>query len=162
MAEVSAQGQVMIQYEDCDRDTVQTTFDTAAHAADGADYQTNVTKEEALVTALNAVTLGTLRRKMSGGILRVYDDSRPAITTAQTNIQWRLVFDDNVTGKRLTARVGTADINAAVTIDDGLSTYTGLDLNDEGVGEALKTAFDAVVLSPDGNVCTLKAVVYVQ
>lgn len=140
---------------DFDRDTIQVSFDGADSSA--GTYTADLAAAEALADAIEGVTLGT-RVERNFIADREYNatPTPPGSALAQTNIQWVAEYTDNVNGRVFRTRIGTADLTLATTIVNGVPSMP----LGAGAGSALKTAFEAYVLSEDGNAVTLQAVYY--
>lgn len=138
---------------DADNDRMQVGFEIVDMTALNFDAQ--VTEQNALNTALNAITLGTVKIVQRIAIAQDLAVAPPANNFAQTNIQWIIEYEDDTTGLRYTYRIPTADLAAATVEFNGAPA---LDLT-AGVGLDLKTAFEDVVLH-DGNPVTVIAVYF--
>lgn len=149
--------------KDFDGGTIQTSFDGTDFLADGSNYVALLASQLALRDAILAVTLGSAEAELSGGNYTNINAPNPGNPLAQTNVQWRLIYQDTVTGAELSNRVGTADLSQAVLLPGGFGgqNFTGLDLS-AGNGATLKAAFDGYVLSDVGNAVDLIGAVYVQ
>jgi hypothetical protein len=116
------------------------------------------TLQVALVGALENIVTGTTLHDELAARRTVPDDLAPPTSPlSQTNIRWRVTYSDDVTGRTFTQTIPCADLSLGVKSGD----ETILDLS-TGAGQAFKTAFDAYVVSEDGNACTLEKCVYVQ
>ncbi|MFW5692450.1 MAG: hypothetical protein ACOCX3_03780 [Chloroflexota bacterium] len=150
-----------LEFMDFDRDRIQVSFDGVEFAADGLNYADVLADQTDLRDAIDGITGGALTASLIGGNYERHDANKPTDPLVQTNVQWRVIYQDDTTGTRYTARIGTADLSLATLIGSGIEDYTGLDLS-AGAGQTFKNAFEALVRSPDGNACTVVAVVYVQ
>jgi hypothetical protein len=105
-------------------------------------------------TALQAVILGSTLKatKSVHTIAQQGSAAPPANVNANRQNKWLFRVQDNTTGQIYTHEIGTAD-NA----DLPSPTTDFLDLS-AGVGLALKTEWDALYQSPDGNAGTLLSV----
>lgn len=138
---------------DADNDRRQVGFEIVDMTALNFDAQ--VTEQNALNTALAAVTLGTVKIVQRIATFQDLNVAPPANNFAQTNIVWDLEYEDDTTGNRYHYFIPTADLAEATVEFNGAPA---LDLT-VGTGLALKTAFEDVVLH-DGNPVTLIAVYF--
>lgn len=147
-------GRIVFQYIDFDSDKTQ----VSVLARDGAQasYDADVTDVTDLIAAINGVTIGNntfwaweAERNETGAVA-------PASPLAQTNIQFIAEASDDVTGETFRVRIPTADLALATSIVGGVATVP----LGAGAGLALKTAWDAVVLSPEGNASTLQSLYF--
>ena len=109
---------------------------------------------QALVDAWDAVILGAAIKgvKSEDTVIDVGSQVPPAAELANRGDKWLARAQDSTTGKILTHELGTADYLQLPS-----PTSDTLDLT-AGVGLALKTAFDAIYESPEGNTGVLLSV----
>lgn len=95
-----------------------------------------------LQTALAAITIGVFQKtalQYSAGLL----GSTPAASPlAQRENKWLMRYHDATSFQKFQVSIGTADL----TLVDGNTEF--IDLASPGAGQNLKTAFEAVVVSP--------------
>lgn len=149
-------GRLVMKMMDADKDTQQISFD--GPVADDLNFDAVIGQADALVAAIEGITLGALvSRDFVADRVDNSPVTPPVLIRAQTNVQWIFTYADNVNGRVFTTRVGTADLDAAgVSIVNGVPTLSLA----AGLGAALKTAFEAYVRSEDGNAVTLQSVTY--
>lgn len=153
-------GRLTIELMDADRQRVQTSFDGVDFTA--GNYTAQVALQDALYTAIIAITLGTVASTLSGGNYNRSGNAAPTNPQAQTSIQWRFVYKDAISNQVFTTRVGTADLALAESLSNSDGTlYTGLNLA-AGAGLALKTAFDGLVRTEAENAVNLVSCVFVD
>jgi hypothetical protein len=152
-----ANGRLTIGIIDFDGDIKQTSFD-GLEVADGTDFDAELTKANALQTAVLGIVDG-LRKSTTFG----FYDPQVALASAsdenaQAHVQWIAKYIDNSTLKVYSKTIGTADLEASsrYTAPDG-KTYAILDLS-AGVGLAFKTAFEAYERVDGVNTVTLQSV----
>jgi hypothetical protein len=110
---------------------------------------------DALQTAINGITLGTLATER-----RVADDKflsrvRPSSKEAQREKKWLVRYEDTVTHKIYRNEIPTADLSLLTSGSDTIASFPVGPLAD------FKTAFEAAVLSPAKNTVTLLTLEYV-
>lgn len=99
-----------------------------------------------LYGAVDGLTIGTLEKSM----LKTSADKDAGSTTppvnqyAQREIKWLVKYSDDVTGKRYSLEIPCADLSLLVAGTETMNVAAG-------AGAAFVTAFEANVLSPDGN-----------
>lgn len=115
-----------------------------------ANYDATITSVAALQTAIAAVTLGNITRvnlDVDTGLAGA--DDRPASPFAQRELGIRFFYQDDVNGQKYNFTVGCADL--AIVAQGGTDD---VDLTLSLVA-AIKTAFEALIVSPDGNAVTI-------
>ena len=151
-------GRLTLVFNDYDGNTIQQSFDGTVVANDGTNFAAQKALADSLETAILAVTLGNLVSDNFGEHVTT-QNGLPLNPSAQTNIQWQCLYSDTVDGKQYTQRIGTASLDPSFVVKAGNETTVDLTSTE---GAALKTAFEAFVLSPEGNAITLDQVRYVQ
>lgn len=96
-----------------------------------------------LLTALVAVTIGQVAKHTMLYDETIVSADPAASQLAQREKKWLLRYHDATTGKKFSVSYPCADLTKLPNHEEFL------DLADAGVGAALKTAFEAVVVSPD-------------
>lgn len=107
----------------------------------------NDTGSAAISTAIAGVTFTDALQARTYSEKTEIGTSAPTSSYAQRELKLLLVMSDTVTGRKFTSTIGV--VNAAV-----LDTTPGTDvvnLDDAGVGAALKAAYESNVLSIEGN-----------
>jgi hypothetical protein len=150
-----------VALEDVDGDIKSFSIDGTAFAGDGSNYTAVLAAQNALRDAILAVTLGAVKSQALGGNYSLVNAPRPTDPNCQATIQFRLVYQDDVTGDEYTVRIPTADLDQTVLLSNGISQFRGLDIS-TGLGGTLAGAWSGYALSPNGNASTLIAAVYVQ
>lgn len=148
---------MVLKLMDYDRDTAQVSFPGPTSAS--GTYTADLGEAEALADAIEAITLAT---RVYRDFVANRDEVSPPVAAAnpfaQTNVQWVLFYTDNVNGREARTRVPCADLSLVGGIVAGTPF---LDLAGTE-GAALKTAFEAYVLSEDGNAVTLQSVTFYE
>lgn len=141
---------VTLAFKDFDGDVKSTSFKTAPATADGSAWDTELVTRKALGTAVKALVDGVLTEE-SYTFNRAFDAVAPKASSSsiQTRRQWRIVYQDNTTTRQYTQTIGTAKNDNALFKPNS----TEADLTN-AAWTAFKTAFEAVVRSPDGNAVT--------
>jgi len=119
-----------------------TSFNVPVITLTPGNVAATVTLMGNLATALAAVTLGNFLKnevKYASNQLAV---GPAASNLAQRENKWLFRYHDATTFQKFQASAGTADLSILPNNSEFL------DLADAGVGAALKTAFQAVVVSP--------------
>lgn len=114
-----------------------------------------LTAVAALKSAIDGITLGTLATERVLAQDNFLSRARPTDPTAQRENKWLYVYEDNTTHRLFRGEIPTANITLLDAPSDHISDIT------TGVFGAFKTAFEAVVLSPDGNAVTLHDIQFV-
>lgn len=70
---------------------------------------------------------------------------------AQTDIRWRIEYTDNANGRRYTTTIGTAQYGSSLKLANSEAYNPAA-----AAWSTFKTAFEAVVISPDGNAVTFQ------
>lgn len=113
-----------------------------------ANVAAQITLANNLQTAIAAVTLGNFLKSESTYARNLLGVGPAASNLAQRENKWLMRYHDNTTFQKFQVSVGTADLSL---LPDG-SEF--LDLEDTE-GAALKTAFEAVVVSPADSTHTV-------
>lgn len=119
-----------------------------------ANFDAQVTLQDALETALLPFTRGTKHRRARVASEAILSSALPADQDAQRESKFLIRYHDNVTGKKLRTEIPCADL-------------TQLDINKGVVSPsdaqyiALKAAFEAFVVSEVGNAVVMDSVTHV-
>jgi len=112
---------------------------------------TNDTGAAAIQSAIQGVTFANAVQSRTYSTKTTVTSAAPSSVYAQRELKLLLVLADNVTGRNFTSTIGVIDANV-------LDTTPGTDvvnLDDSGVGAALKAAYQAHVKSIEGNACSV-------
>lgn len=147
-----------LTFDDFDGDAQTTSLNVHAMTAE-ASFAAWQTKLDNLYTAIDAATSGRFHKRED--IIRVADNGSGKATTpiAQSAIQLILEVEDQVTLKTFTERIPFPALGASDDVGgDPLWVSTGIGSSsltvmnpDHDYYAALKTAYDAVGSSPEGN-----------
>jgi len=107
-----------------------------------ANVAAQVTLGGNLRVALAAVVLGNFLKNETTYARTITGNGPAATTAAQRENKWLFRYHDAVTYQKFQVSIGTADLAQLPNNSEFL------DLDDAGDGEALKTAFEAFVVSP--------------
>lgn len=110
-----------------------------------ANFDSQVGLQDALISAIDGITLGTLNQYTRQAAIVDGSSTPPANQFAQREVKWRVVYADDVTGKEGEVEIGTADLALLVP---------GTELMDvsAGAGLAFVTAFENYQKGPEtGN-----------
>ena len=113
------------------------------------NFATQLTSLAALGSSIDNLTLGTLHKSATIQNEAVISNTLPTDVNAQRERKWLIRYQDTVTEKIYTAEIGTADLTDNLVPNSDMALLTSTDW------AAFKTAFEAVVLSPDGNAVVL-------
>lgn len=139
-----------ITMRDNSRQIIQTSFDGVAIT----DYTTEKALWDALVTAIEGITIGEVAVNWYGEY--VTNNAAPASPIAQVATQWRVQYVDQVSLKSFAGiRIGTADLAQLPVGQDRLDLTTG-------VGLAFKDAFEAFYLHEGNSTVVVSSVFFVQ
>lgn len=121
-----------------------------------ANYVAKKALIDDLNTAVDSIIIGMIAKK-EVVIDRTLVSALPAASTlAQRENKWLLRYVDTVTSQKFRVSIGTADLTELPDNSEFLDLTAG-------DGLALKTAFDAIVVSPDNssNAVSLRSVQFV-
>ena len=152
MAEIGYYG---ISQRDFDGEMTTATFRVTAVTA--ANHDAQVTAMDALKSAIDGVTVGTIARDAYGNKDEIAI-SKPSLEWAQRETGWLLVGYDSTEMKWFKNYVGCADLTLLDETETDPNLRKSLALG-SGAGATLKTAYEAVVISPWGNAATLSSVI---
>lgn len=141
-------------YLDHDGDKSTVSFEGIDMTAGNFDAQ--VTEQNALITALDAVTLGTPVQTVRNAVVVDVVAAPPVNPFAQTNIRWVIEYTNDTSGRKYTTSVPTADLSLADAMYNGAPA---LSIEVGGAGEALKDAFEAYTLQ-EGDPVTVTGIFY--
>lgn len=119
-----------------------------------ANFDAQVTLQDALETALLPFTLGTKHKRSRVASEVVLSSSLPVSVYAQRESKWLIRYHDNVTGKKYRTEIPTADLTQ-------LDVNQGIVSPSDPQFVALKAAFEAYVLSEAGNAVIMDSVTHV-
>jgi hypothetical protein len=109
----------------------------------------------ALLTALGGVTMGTPAKETRTAQSNTLSAGLPGSSEAQREKKWLVRSEDNVTHLIFRNEVPTADLSLLTGNSDTITDFTPTAL------AAFKSAWEAVVVSEDGNACTIRSMEYV-
>lgn len=142
---------------DYDRQRRQYSYPTVIITA--ANHDAKKTEHDAFIAAVADVTLGNLDFEE---FVADREEIRPLIsatsTAAQVSIEWIVTDVDDVTGAIRNVRIPTADITDALLLAAGSNLWDPT----ETQWTTFVTAFEAYVLSEDGNACSVSQVAFLQ
>lgn len=109
-----------------------------------------------LAVAIAGVTIGAVQSNQTVYARNILSSSPAASQLAQRENKWLFRYHDAITSQKATVSVGTADLTALPNNEEFLDLTAG-------DGLALKTAFEAVVVSPfnSSNATILDSVQFV-
>jgi hypothetical protein len=142
---------------DYDGQKRQFSFDAAIVTA--ANHDAQKTEHDNLVAAIADVTLGALDFEE---YVADRESIRPLVkasaASAQVNIQWVVTYVDSVTTSVYNVRIPTADVTDTTLFATNSNLWDPTDAK----WVTFIAAFEAHVLSPDGNAVTIQQVAYLQ
>lgn len=119
----------------------------------------NIVAQEAafatLISAIGAITLGNPTHEKLTALDTSLANAAPSNPLAQRENKWLVRSLDNVTGKILRNEIPCSDLSNLVSGTDFVTNFTA------GVMLAFKTAWEAFVLSEDGNAVTVQSLEFV-
>lgn len=127
-------------------------FSTTALAADGSNWATIVSNIDALQLALAAIVNGHIAKRTIIVEDDKVNDTRPATPYAQRENKWIVRYQDDVTQKKYTFQIPTAEL---VIMSDGGDDV--LDIVGVTVAATFVTWLETYALSPDGNAITVNS-----
>lgn len=142
---------------DYDGQVRQFSFDSAIVTA--ANHDAQKTQHDNLVAAIADVTLGALNfEEFVADREQILPLVKAAAASAQVNIEWVFTYVDSVTTAVYNVRVPTADITDTTLFATNSNIWDPTDAK----WVTLIAAFEAHILSPDGNAVTLQQIAYLQ
>jgi hypothetical protein len=132
----------------------KSTVDFPGVSMGAVNFDAQVALQDALELAINPFTIGTKNKRMRVASEVILSAALPASVNAQRENKYLLRFHDNVTGKKYRREIPCADL-------------TQLDTNQQIVSPAdpqfiaLKAAFEAYVISEDGNAVIMDSLTHV-
>lgn len=142
---------------DYDGQRRQFSFDTAVITA--AIHDAQKTEHDNLVAAIADVTLGALDfEEFVGDREQIRPLVKAAAASAQVNIEWIVTYVDDVTTSVYNVRVPTADVTDTTLFATNSNIWDPTDAK----WVTFIAAFEAHILSPDGNAVSLQQVAYLQ
>lgn len=132
-----------ITFVDDEGQRVQTSF-RVGNGADDADIN-------ALLDAVEDLSIGLTGER--GITARQVEDTVTVASHpyAQTDIRWRIEYTDNANGRRYTSTIGCAQYGETLKLANSEAYNPAA-----AEWTAFKNAFEAVVISPDGNPVTFQ------
>lgn len=142
---------------DYDGQRRQFSFDTIVITA--AIHDAQKTEHDNLVAAIADVTLGALDfEEFVGDREQIRPLVKAAAASAQVNIEWIVTYVDDVTTSVYNVRVPTADVTDTTLFATNSNIWDPTDAK----WVTFIAAFEAHILSPDGNAVSLQQVAYLQ
>lgn len=141
---------------DFDGDTRQFTLPIVD--ADGTTHDARLAEVVALEDALEGISNLALTRT---DFIIERDDTgagKPSVQAAQVNIEWKVTYVDDVSGAVETFRIGGADLTLTDVLLPGSNVA---DLSQTEMA-AFVTAFEALVLSTEGNAVSIQQVAFLE
>lgn len=116
-----------------------------------ANYDAQQVEVIALSDAVEDIIIGQLtKREFTASV--AFPDTAPVTNQfAQRELKWFVTYSDTVTGKLQSVEIATPDLALLVAGSDLMNVSAG-------AGAAFVTAFEAFVLSADGNPVTVESV----
>lgn len=127
-------------------------FPTTALAADGSNWAAVLADIDALQLALAAIINGHIAKRTIIVEDDKVNDTRPASPYAQRENKWIVKYQDDVTQKKYTLQLPTAEL---VIMSDGGDDM--LDIVGITVAATFVTWLEDHMLSPDGNAITVNS-----
>jgi hypothetical protein len=115
---------------------------------------------DTLKTAIQGISVGV---EVTDQRTYAYDTSNlvpPLDQGAQRELKWLVRYTDDTTGEFYRVEVPVADTSLLDNSSPDPNTRKSLPL-DAGAGQTFKDAFEAVVVSPDGNATSVQQVILV-
>lgn len=119
------------------------------------NFDAQVTEQNALRNAVNAITLGELTKVTRVAVESPQPGANPASPFAQRELKWLVRYHDDVTGKRATLEIPCADLAKLDPNNEDIADTSDADI------AAFITAFEAYVLGPSGNNAVVDQIVFV-
>lgn len=142
---------------DYDGQRRQFSFDAIVVTA--ANHDAQKAEHDALVAAIADVTLGNLDfEEYVADREQIRPLVRPAVAAAQVSVEWVVTYVDDVTGAESNVRVPTADITDTTLFAAGSNLWDPLDAK----WVTFVAAFEAHIISPEGNAVTVQQVAFLQ
>jgi hypothetical protein len=144
-----------------DYDGEGTSMSVLVTQLSGANIATELPKHAALQTAVDGISIGVINKTQT--VYELLQISAPGVRAAspqaQREAKWLIRYYDTTTFREFSTEVGCADLTL---LTDNNSTINLLDgATPPAAFATFKTAFEAVVSSPDGNSVKLIEAVHV-
>lgn len=118
-----------------------------------ANFDANNGLMDALLTQVQNITEGVVIRRTRTVFSLGAGSGEASDPNAQRERKWRLIYEDDVTAKRYQREIPTAKLTSGA---QGTLLPNSDDANMAAtLWVDFKTAFDAIVTSPDDNACSL-------
>ncbi len=142
---------------DYDGQRRQFSFDTVVVTL--ANITAKIAEHDALVAAIADVTLGNLDfEEFVADREQIRPLVQPAVAAAQVSVEWVVTYVDDVTGAESNVRIPTADITDTTLFAAGSNIWDPLDAK----WVTFVAAFEAYVISPEGNAVSVQQVAFLQ
>jgi hypothetical protein len=133
----------------------KTIFRANVAVLTAANFDAQATLRAALGTAIAGICIGNLNQVDYGNV-DFQTNLAPDDPLAQRENKWLVQYVDDTTQQLYRCELGTADLTA-LDPNDRAHAHIG----DADVVDAFVDAFEAYVLSPDGNSVTIKEITFV-
>jgi hypothetical protein len=151
MAPYNDQGGFVLTFKDYSKETC--TFQCEGVPLTAANFDAQRTLQDALVTAIEGISLGTHFKKVIKALVVRDSITLPASVEAQRETKWRVSYEDTTTHLMYSLDIPMADRTKLLTNSDEA------DFEEEDVA-AFITAFEAYVKSPDNNSVTIRSITH--
>lgn len=138
-----------------DYDGESTSFNVRVADLDALNFDAQDTLRTNFNASVNAITKGTIRRAGYQGN-DIDSADAPNDVWAQREIKWLVRYHDTVTGDKFWVTIGTAD-----TLYLNPNNKKVAHIGDAAVVDDFVAAWEAYVLSPDGNATAVDEIVLV-
>lgn len=149
----------LYRHSEVDYDGQKRQFSFNAPIVTAANHDAQKAAHDALIAAIADVTLGEL---VFEEFVADREEIKPlvkaAAASAQVNIQWVVTYVDSVTTSEYNVRIPCADITDTTLFAANSNLWDPTDAK----WVTFIAAFEAHVLSPDGNAVTVQQVAYLQ
>lgn len=137
-------GKLVLTYRDYGTPPERSTAQFVGADLTGATFDAQVTLQNTLRDATNAITLGELTNVSRVAVESPQPGADPASPFAQRELKWLIRYSDTVTGKKGTLEIPCADLAKLDPNSQDKALMTDTDV------AAWVAAFEAYALSPSG------------
>lgn len=142
-------------FSQADYDGEVTTTSVTVPALTAANFDSQATLRNALMAAIQGITLGEYQRTEFGNVV-LSSISPSNDTAAQREKKWLVDYHDTTSLKRYSFEIGCADTDQLDAQDRAHA-----EIGDAGVVDAFVSAAEAYILSPTGGAIVVDEITFV-
>lgn len=138
-----------IRWRDYSGEYSSTAFNVATPSGATYDWDALAASIDAVGDAMEAVTFCTRGKEQVSVATAIGSDAYPVDEEAQRELALRIFYQDDVTGKKYHVSLPGPQLPLMVSLGFDVVSWSGAEM------VALESAFEANVLSPDGNAVSI-------